>query len=128
MNVLSDSEDEQLESHSVPAAPKKRGIVKSEEDSVPLPYPFPLPKFYGADVDAALKAKKMTSVTRQGFISKLASAMLCYKRYPSTEDYNNVGIVVTQTYPFMKMPVGSPSVSFLSHLQCPESIHHVNIM
>ena len=117
-SALSDSEDEQLEACSLPcleSAPvkkKKRTITKSEEDNIPLPYPFPLPKFYGAEIDAALKSKKMTMGARQGFVSKVASAMLCYKRYPSTDDYTNVSYVITQAYPFMKAPVGAPGVSF----------------
>ena len=90
---------------------KKRVARKSEEDVVPLPDPFPLPKHYGTEVEAALKAKKFTDVSRQAFIGKVASAMLCFKCYPTREDYSNVGWTVIQTYPFLKSPVGSPAVS-----------------
>ena len=43
-----------------------------------------------ADVEAALEAKRMTSTARQAFIGKIASAMLCYKCYPTSSDYENV--------------------------------------
>ena len=55
---------------------KKKKIEKLEEDAVPLPDPFPLPKHYSAEVEAALRATKMTNVTRRAFIGKIAAAML----------------------------------------------------
>ena len=113
--VLSDSENESSSnSGCLPESPKhekKKVVVKCEEDAIPLPYPFTLPKYYGADVECALKAKKITNVTRKAFIGKVASAMLCYKRYPTSDDYSNVGHTIIQTYPFMKSPAGPPAVS-----------------
>ena len=91
---------------------KKKKIEKLEEDAVPLPDPFPLPKHYSAEVEAALRATKMTNVTRRAFIGKIAAAMLYYKRYPTHDDYINVGRAIIESYPFMKSPVGSPAVSF----------------
>lgn len=38
--------------------------------------------------------------------------MLCYKRYPTKDDYDNVTCTTVQKYPFMKAPVGSPTVSY----------------
>ena len=109
-------------------AKKRRTAAKCEEDAVPLPNPFPLSKFYGAEVDAALSAKKMTNVTRQAFIAKVASSMLFHKRYPTSDDYTNVGHTIIQKYPFMKSPAGSPAVSYfvivlviLGHTLCCES-------
>ncbi len=111
---LSDSESEGLGIDSIveiPILKRKNPIVKCEEDSIPLPNPFPLPKHYDADVECALRAKKMTTVARKAFIGKVASAMLCFKRYPTADDYNNVGYTITQAYPFMKSPAGPPAVS-----------------
>ena len=71
--------------------PKRRCVSKSEEDAKPLPDPFPLPKHFGSEVEIALKSKTMTNATRQAFIAKVAAAMLCYKRYPISCDYENVG-------------------------------------
>ena len=105
--LLSDDE----ENSDIKPQVKKRSVLKCQEDAIPLPDPFPLPKYYGADVEAALKAKRMTSTARQAFIGKIASAMLCYKRYPTSSDYENVSRSVIKQYPFMKSPAGSPAVS-----------------
>ena len=56
--------------------PKPKKIIKCEEDNIPLPNPFPLPKYYDSDVECALKAKKMTNVTRKSFVGKVVSE--CY--------------------------------------------------
>ena len=42
----------------------RKATVKSKEDSIPLPDPFPLPLHYSAEVKAGLKAKK--SVLQRG--------------------------------------------------------------
>ena len=110
-----DSEDETHPSTGIieqPPAKKRKGKEKSEEDAIPLPNPFPLPKHYGSEVEAALNNRKLTNKTRKGFIAKIASSMLYHKRYPTADDYANVGQVVVQTYPFMKSPAGSPAVSY----------------
>ena len=98
---------------SLPLPAKKQSVLKSEADAEPLPDPFPLPKHFGSEVEVALKSKTMTNVTRQAFIAKVAAAMLCYKRYPSGTDYENVGRSIIQEYPFLKSSVGSPAVSFV---------------
>lgn len=38
---------------------KKRDIMKTEDDSIPLPDPFPLPKYFSRDVEIALENKKL---------------------------------------------------------------------
>ena len=93
---------------------KKLDVVKTKEDAVPLPYPFPLPKHFSSEVEVALNSKRLSSCTRRGFIAKVASAMLFYKRYPTSADYINVAQAVIQKYPFLRSPVGSPSVSIIS--------------
>lgn len=116
--VLTDSEgelqemDDSLSSSKIEVPlKKKKAVEKCEEDAVPLPDPFPLPKHHGTDVEVALKNKKMTNVARQAFIGKVASAMLYYKRYPTSDDYSNVGRTIIQKYPFMRSPSGTPAVS-----------------
>ena len=53
----------------------------------------------------------MTSETTKSFLSSVASTMLAYKRYPTREDYINVGRSVIQQYDFMAQPTGAPYVS-----------------
>lgn len=89
----------------------KRRIEKCPDDAVPLPNPFPLPKHYRAEVEASLNKKQLSSSERRQFVSSIAAAMLCYKRYPTSEDYQNIGSTIITAYPFMKSPAGSPAVS-----------------
>lgn len=84
---------------------KRKAIEKSKEDSVPLPDPFPK---HCVEVEMAIKEHKFSNVARQAFIGKVASAMLFYKHYPTSEDYANVGRSVIQKYPCLKSPVGTP--------------------
>ena len=91
---------------------KKRKIVKTEDDSMPLPDPFPLPKHYPQDIESALQ-RKMSSKEKQRFISEVASAMLRFKRYPSHEDYLCVARTVMEKYPFLKSSGAKPYVSVM---------------
>ena len=50
-------------------------IRKTEDDAMPLPDPFPLPKHYPHDLQSALQTK-MSVKDKQRFVSKIASAML----------------------------------------------------
>jgi len=118
--ALSDDSDEEEEesSHSgvitpellTPVTKRVKKIEKTEDDAIPLPDPFPLPKHYRSDVEVALKSKKMTTETRSCFILAVASAMLRYKRYPSRDDYVCVARAVLSQYPFLKSPTGTPHV------------------
>ena len=79
---------------------------------IPLLDPFPLPKYYKADVEIALKQCKMSWTTRCQFISDIASTTLGYKQYPSNEDYENVAHTVVSHYQFLRVPprAGTPHV------------------
>ena len=90
---------------------RKKKCVKTEEDFVPLPDPFPLPKHYPCDVEVALKRGKMTTRERQKFLTEVASAMLRYKRYPSSEDRYCVARSIVDKYPFLKSKDAKPYVS-----------------
>ena len=89
----------------------KSVVCKTEDDSIPLPDPFELPKHYRADVEVDLKSGSMTEDTTRAFLSSVAASMFTYKRYPSADDYRNVARVIIQKYPFMKSPTGKPYVS-----------------
>uniref|UniRef100_A0A1X7TXL7 Uncharacterized protein n=1 Tax=Amphimedon queenslandica TaxID=400682 RepID=A0A1X7TXL7_AMPQE len=85
----------------------KKKVHKVEEDMIPLPDPFPLPKHHKSDVEVALKQHKMSSTTRRQFISDVASTILGYKRYPTKEDYTNVARTIISTQPFLRAPPGA---------------------
>ena len=89
---------------------KKMKVVKSTDDAIPLPDPFPLPKHFRADVEVALRTGKMSSESRRAFVSAIASAMLAYMRYPTRDDYSNVARAVCLKYEFLKSPAGIPHV------------------
>ena len=112
---LCESDDELPEILSEPntpiTTPKAQKIKKTEEDTVPLPDPFPLPKNFRSDVEVALGIGKMTSETRTSFLSAVASAMLRFKRYPTRDDYTNVARTIISKYSFFKSPTGIPHVS-----------------
>jgi hypothetical protein len=89
------------------AFPEKK-VQKTDDDAIPLPDPFPLPKHYQTNVEEALKSGKMLTRERRMFLSDIASAMLRYKRYPSRDDYVSVACAVIQAYPFLKSTSGRP--------------------
>ena len=102
-----------VEEDCKPPTKKRKKVIKTADDHIPLPNPFPLPKHYRADVEVALDKKEMTAETTSAFLSSIASAMLVYKRYPTREDYITVGRSVIQQYDFMAQPTGTPYVSML---------------
>ena len=102
------SDDESKNPHIKVKRPK---FVKTEDDAIPLPNPFPLPKHYRADVEVALANGKMTKTTTCSFLSSVASAMLVYKRYPTHDDYVGVARTILEIYGFMASPIGTPYVS-----------------
>ena len=121
LKVILDSENESEESFSVSVTKpslkktkeskfvvKKSMISKTEDENIPLPDPFELPKNFRPDVASALKLGKMTLSTNRAFLSSIASAMFVYK---SSDDYINVARSIVNRYPFMKSPTGKPYVS-----------------
>ena len=91
----------------------KKKVIKTDDDKVPLPDPFPLPKRYRPEVERALKEGVMSNNTRSHFLSAVASAMLTYKMYPTKHDYTCVARTIVRNYSFLKAPpgAGSPHVS-----------------
>ena len=127
--TVSDRTEPSCKSNTPDNPAKKRKILKTEDDSTPLPDPFPLPKYYPQDVEVALKRKKLSSREKQRFISEVASAMLRYKRYPSCEDYICVARSIVQKYPFFKLSGGKPYVSdrmFALHVNSTHANHDFN--
>ena len=89
----------------------KSKVLKTEEDRIPLPDPYPLPKHYPHGLDEALANKKVSSKQKKHFISEVASSMLRFKRYPDRDDYLCVARSVISKYPFFKPQNGNPYVS-----------------
>ena len=85
--------------------------MKTDDDAIPLPDPFPLPKHYQRNVEDALTSGKMLAKDRRLFLSDVAAAMLRYKRYPSRDDYILVACTIIRAYPFLKSTCGRPYVS-----------------
>ena len=78
-------------------------ISKTNDHDVPLPSPFALRQNYRADVAAALEAGQMTSDTEKAFFSSIASAILKYKKMPTTEDYIDVATSIIKNIHFSKL-------------------------
>ena len=81
---------------------QRKRPFKTEDDEIPLPDPFPIPKNYRIDVETSLKSGKMNRQTKSAFFSSIASAVLQYKKYPTKEDYISVARAITVKYPFLK--------------------------
>ena len=107
-----DDEDDVTIIQSSDSSVKKKKLEKSPDDTGPLPKPFPLPKHFRKDVEIALKTKKMTKETRSSFFSSVASAMMYYKRYPSSD----VAQLILTNYDFLKSPVETPDVCFVYYV------------
>ena len=53
-----ESDNSEDESKDLSAKVKRPKFVKTKDDAIPLPSPFPLPKYYRADVEVALAKEK----------------------------------------------------------------------
>lgn len=106
------AEGESSTSSSTTVLSNKKKITKAVDDTIPLPKPFPLPKHFRQDVECALRSKKMTTETRRAFFSAIASSMLNFKRYPTSEDYRNVAESILAKYEFLGCSInyGTPEV------------------
>lgn len=91
--------------------PCKKRSMKTEDDHTPLPDPYPLPKYYRADIEKALATGQLTKEVRSSFLSAVASSMLVFKRFPSRDDYVCVARTIIKKYPFLSSPAGTPYVS-----------------
>ena len=78
---------------------KRHRLEKPMED--PLINPFPLPKNFRPDVEIALQSGQMTNETRKSFLSQVAGAIYTCKKYPSTNELENVCKQIVGVYPFL---------------------------
>ena len=78
---------------------KRLKIVKTEDDTVPLPNPYPLPKNYPYNLQKVLVDGQLSQKQKQKFLTELASSMLRYKRFPTRDDYVVVSMAIISKYP-----------------------------
>lgn len=82
---------------------------RTRDQEVPLPNPYPLPQHFPAVVEAGIVAENPQIVPK--FLSCLASSMLCYKQYPTRDEYVQVAQQVIDKYKWMLAKLGPPTVS-----------------
>ncbi len=103
------SSEETLATTTVKQELLKR-FTKTEDDCVPLPDPFPLPKNYRSDVASGLESRALNMEGKKNFFSAIAASMFTYKNYPTRYDYQNVATAIVNKYPFLKVEDGGSSI------------------
>ena len=97
-------------SPSTPAITFKKGQRKCARDQEnALPNPYPLPQNFPAVVEAGLSTENPRVLPR--FLSSVASSMLCYKQYPTRDEYVQVAHEIITKFPWMRAKLGPPTVS-----------------
>ncbi len=76
--------------------------MKSEDDTISLPNPFPLPKHYPSQLEITLQSGNLTLKQKTNFVSEIASCMLRFNRYPDRDDYLCVAQTILRKYPIFK--------------------------
>lgn len=97
----------------IPIKRFRQTVIKTDDDSVPLPDPFPLPRHYRSDVEEAIVNRKMDRETTSALCTSVAAAMLVYKKYPATKEYEHVVKAIISKCSFMASPIGTPYVRTL---------------
>jgi len=86
-------------STGTPAITVKRE-KRTRDLDVQLPNPYPLPQQFPAVVEAGIAAENPQIITK--FLSCLASSRLCYKQYPTRDEYVQVAQQVINKYKSMR--------------------------
>ena len=101
---------------------RNSGSVHSKQFTSDLLEKFVLPANYVPEVEAGLKYKSMNVATARLFISSIARAMYAVKKYPTSAEFDAVGRLVIDKYPFLKSLIGNGFVCgvcmFISCLLC----------
>ena len=85
--------------------------LTNDKQSIHIPTPFPFPQNFPPVVECALHAKSVPPEVMKRFLSVMARATFAIKCYPTSGEYESIGVQVIQHYPFMKSPAGCPYVS-----------------
>ena len=84
------------------------GGVKKVKIEKPLPDPYELPCNFRPDVELALSNKHMTKETTKAFISRVASHMFTFKKYPTQDEYVLVARAIIQKITFLRISNRTP--------------------
>ena len=95
---------------------KKRGIVKTEDDSTPLLDPFPLLKHYQRNVEEALKSSRCQQRNDGCFYP--ISPLQCFGVNATLAETTIICVscAVVKAYPFLKATFGRPYVSSINYV------------
>ena len=85
--------------------------LPNDKNTKSIPHPFPFPQNYPPSVECALMAKVVPPEAMRKFLATTARAVYAIKCYPTTSEYETLGVEIIQRYPFMKSPAGCPYVS-----------------
>ena len=89
----------------------KGDFVAKRSAEPPLPIPFSLPANYTPMVMAGLQAGSLSGKMLTKFIGEIASAIFCFKSYPTREENLHVAMQCLKKYPFWESRCGSGFVS-----------------
>ena len=81
----------------------------------PFPSPFPIPDFWGEDVDSVLKEKRVTPHVRKEIVKTLSCSLkvYCSNGRPTRAQCNAAAMELVRKYPFLRDPIGSETVRYL---------------
>ena len=96
---------------SVECSQIKRDFAAKRSVEPPLPLPFSLPANYTPMVMAGLQAGSLSGKMLTKFIGEIASAIFCFKSYPTREEKLHVAMQCIKKYPFLESRCGSGFVS-----------------
>jgi len=73
-----------------------------------LPNPFQLPQHFLATVEVGLPNESIGIISK--FATCIASSILYFEQYPTTQEFTEVAQQVIEKYPWMKARLGPPMV------------------
>ena len=87
--------------------------IREVTDIPVFPKFFPIPDYWNSIVDAALKEKRVTPYVRKEIVQTLCTSMkvYAYDQKPTLAQCESVAAELIKKYPFLKDPIGSPTVS-----------------
>ena len=112
---LLQSTDASSSSASLPLQPSQKSIKKfhlvNDKFSTKIPTPFPFPRNYPPVVESALNEKVVPPEVLSRFLHSIAQAIYAIKCYPTSQEYESIGLQVVERYPFLESPAGGACVS-----------------
>ena len=84
----------------------------TECNKVDLVKSFRLATNYPPQVEVSLTEKSMTTASTRLFLTAIVRAMYAVKRYPTGQEFDFIGRLVIDKYPFLRSPIGNGYVSW----------------